>query len=724
MKRDTVILWVLMLLLVSCNHGNLKIEKQIHNPIVPGYFADPTIHKFGDTFYLYSTTDGIKLASGEPQVWISKDFVNWFNFEMEMDIPEGLTNVWAPDVFQGADGRFYFFMGNCQFGCNIYGYVSESPMGPWVPLNDGKPVIEVGTALDRLPALDAQYLLDDDGSVYAYFGTWCHLFGGMGWAKISPDDNFTILETGHIPMSEIPEAFEAVYPLKRNGKYFLMYSSGDCRLSSYAVHYSVSDSPTGPFTYGINSPVLKTSDDGLIDSPGHHSVLNDDGKYYILYHRHDIPHSTGGMFRQICADRMVFANDTTILPVEASHKGIGFLGPNQVPFPNLALGARASASSYYHLVSEATKFSKTDIDYQYLPSNATDDNNATLWKAGSNGLPQSLVVDLGSVRDVKRVMTQFEYPTFYYQYKIECSNDSVNWQLFSDKTNNRRSGSPMIDDNSMSARYIRVTVNGTEKQGVYAAIWNVKVYDELFEVPDYRNKPSPEGPGVQGDGSMLVYFDSNDLNYGIVKSNPQNKGTLNGEFLRYGSPMVKWVDSVKAVSFKGSDYFKLNQKAPESLNWNAAFTVAAWVYHENPGVGECIMVWNSRASMLQGSYTALMFGTGHYGAVAHGDGYIDMAYRNMPEVGKWHHIALSFDGMKEVLYVSGITEREQPIHLFVESGDVLIGASGQPQENFRGSIANAQLFDKPLNHQEVLKLMEDTRPQKTPYPPSPERYKL
>ncbi len=28
------------------------------NPIIPGYFADPTVKKFGDTYYFYSTTDG------------------------------------------------------------------------------------------------------------------------------------------------------------------------------------------------------------------------------------------------------------------------------------------------------------------------------------------------------------------------------------------------------------------------------------------------------------------------------------------------------------------------------------------------------------------------------------------------------------------------------------------------------------------------------------------
>ncbi|WP_431200038.1 hypothetical protein ACRQ5D_16760 [Mucilaginibacter sp. P25] len=28
------------------------------NPIIPGYFADPTVRKFGDTYYIYATTDG------------------------------------------------------------------------------------------------------------------------------------------------------------------------------------------------------------------------------------------------------------------------------------------------------------------------------------------------------------------------------------------------------------------------------------------------------------------------------------------------------------------------------------------------------------------------------------------------------------------------------------------------------------------------------------------
>ncbi|HEX9150676.1 MAG TPA: glycoside hydrolase, partial [Flavobacterium sp.] len=54
------------------------------NPILPGWFADPTIKKFGDIYYIYATTDNEMLASGAPTVWYSKDFKNWYNYTMEI----------------------------------------------------------------------------------------------------------------------------------------------------------------------------------------------------------------------------------------------------------------------------------------------------------------------------------------------------------------------------------------------------------------------------------------------------------------------------------------------------------------------------------------------------------------------------------------------------------------------------------------------------------------
>jgi beta-xylosidase len=51
-----------------------------YNPIIPDLIADPSIVKFGDTFYCYATTDGYDkglATSGPPVLWQSKDLVNW-----------------------------------------------------------------------------------------------------------------------------------------------------------------------------------------------------------------------------------------------------------------------------------------------------------------------------------------------------------------------------------------------------------------------------------------------------------------------------------------------------------------------------------------------------------------------------------------------------------------------------------------------------------------------
>src|SRR5687767_9744368 len=76
------------------------------NPIIPGYFADPTVKKFGDTYYIYATTDGNGGGHGPSQVWTSKDFVNWTMHDMNWPTTKF---IWAPDVTLGNDGKYYMY---------------------------------------------------------------------------------------------------------------------------------------------------------------------------------------------------------------------------------------------------------------------------------------------------------------------------------------------------------------------------------------------------------------------------------------------------------------------------------------------------------------------------------------------------------------------------------------------------------------------------------------
>lgn len=681
------------------------------NPLVPGYFADPTVKKFGDYYYIYATTDGVRLASGEPQVWISKDFVNWYN--QEINLPFNYTNVWAPDVIQGFDGKYYYFHGNCENGCNVYGYVSDSPLGPWESINSNKALITPNT-LSSLPALDQNYFIDDDSTLYVYYGTWIYRFKGLGWLKVDTSNMKTILEKGNIPNAQLPDVFEAPYMLKRNGKYIIMYSSGDCKLSSYRVQYAYSDSPTGPFTYGENNPILETNISGTVDGPGHHSVLKEGDSYYIVYHRHNNPHSGGGMFRQLCVDSLVFLNDTTIQKVVPTNKGIGYLGPNQEPDTNYAYLASASATSSYHLVNGSD-------DYIYSPSNATDNNNGTLWKAGSNTLPQSIVLDLGQNINVKRITTQFEYATYYYQYKIEYSADSLTWQLFADKTSNKESGCPKIDDGDVNARYIKVTITGTEKTGMFAAIWNIKVYSQQFAIPEITPEVSTQGPGVASTNSLLVELSAKNLPLGDIASTVANTGSLGGNFVKKSNPVVQNYFNVQSIHFDGNDYFKLDTKAPLSLSWNSSFTVSAWVLNPEVAAGECIVVWSKRTDNLAGEYAALMYGTNtEYGAAAHWD-LLDMPYNTVPEKNKWHHLALTFDGMLEKIYVDGILNNQEQKSLFIHPNcDIMIGFSGEATEYLKGSIASLRMYDKyyPSDSIQFLMDMDEIDPDYTIPPPT------
>ena len=125
------------------------------------------------------------------------------------------------------------------------------------------------------------------------------------------------------------------------------------------MQYATSDKPLGPYTYG--GCILETNTDGTIHGPGHHSILQEGNDYYIVYHRHDNPHSNRGFHRQLCIDRMTFNADGTIQKIIPTHDGVGALAPSVVTSPNLAFDKSVRASSSY--------------DDNFRPEYAVDDNN-------------------------------------------------------------------------------------------------------------------------------------------------------------------------------------------------------------------------------------------------------------------------------------------------------------------------------------------------------------
>ncbi len=513
------------------------------NPIVPGYYADPTVRKFGDTFYMYATTDGTAAGNGPSQVWVSKDFVNWTN--LSMNWPKS-QYIWAPDVVQDDNGLYYFYYSQ---PCQIHAGYSESPLGPWTSMKPDRDVNMDGMIIpnkyvDPVITLDWQIFKDDDGKRYGKFCTWAIYNGhGCGMVEVGPDMLPIDSTKGIIPNTQLKDVFEGPFMIKKDGIYYLMYSSGSCHTDTYCVQYATAKDIWGPYTFdNVNNPILSTNTDGSIHGPGHHCMLEQDGRYYIIYHRHDNPHSNHGMHRQIAADLLEFGPNNTIKKVKPTHTGIGYLGENTNPFDNLLLQKNIKASSYY---SE-----------EFKPEFAVDDNNGTLWKAKTNQLPQTLEVDLGQVKNIQRTRIQFQYPNWYYQYLIEYSTDGINWLIFSDKRNNVLEGCPMVDFADVRARYLRLTVTGLEKPGMSAAIWNFKAFEGATYDPP----------------QLLVHLEANDMPEGPCKELSNHRGMMGGAFIPDALTIVGNIDHNNAIVISGGRSITLNKPVPDTIINNKVFT--------------------------------------------------------------------------------------------------------------------------------------------------------
>lgn len=506
------------------------------NPFIPGYFADPTVKKFGDTYYVYATTDGSGAGFGPSQVWCSKDFENWTI--MPMNWPDSHW-IWAPDVMQHTDGTYRMFY--CQ-PCNIYEGVAETPRGPWKNvLGESEAVLVPDRFVKNAITLDGQTFVDDDGSVYLYWGTWGIYKGfGCGAGKMTPDmKGFT--ETRLIPNTEVKDFFEAPFVMKKDGVYFFMYSSESCHDSTYHVQYATStEGPLGPYTY--KGTILKTSKDGTVHGPGHHSILKEGNDYYIVYHRHDNPHSNRGFHRQLCIDKLEFNSDGTITPIEGSHSGVKAFAPSVLKSENLAYRKPVKVSSYY--------------DDNFLPEYAVDDNNGTLWRPRTMG-QEWIEIDLEKIQNIRTVWTQFEYGTSYYQYVIETSADGKNWEIFADKRNNYLAGSPMVDFGDVKARYVRLTTTGTQKNGFAGALWNIKVFGEY-------ETASPQ---------LWVGLSGADWN-GTEWAN--NGGMLGGSFkIKSGRVSCRRIDGQDALVLAPGTELELVSPV---VNPDTEHTVSVWTY--------------------------------------------------------------------------------------------------------------------------------------------------
>lgn len=331
------------------------MKHQAVNPYLPEYEyvpdAEPRV--FGDRVYIYGSHDRF----GAP-MFCMNDYVCWsatvddlgdWRFEgtiyRKTQDPKnrlGLRLLFAPDVVQGADGRFYLF-----YALDFMGVMSvavcDEPAGSYeflahVSWPDGT---LYGRGAGDGFAFDPGVLVDDDGRVYLYSGFYTPVpaaatgghksaFEGGYMVELERDMHTICGEQKLLFPKEGPgsfvghEFFEASSIRKYDGRYYFVYSS---RLN-HELCYAVSERPDGGFEFG--GTLVSLGDVGLRGRTGedhatnylgntHGGLLRLGNTFYIFYHRQT---NRSSYARQACAERLVRREDGGFAQAEVTSCGL------------------------------------------------------------------------------------------------------------------------------------------------------------------------------------------------------------------------------------------------------------------------------------------------------------------------------------------------------------------------------------------------------------------
>ena len=298
-------------------------------PIIPGFNADPALRRFGNTYYLYPTTDRPNWSSSAFSVWESTNLKDWRPAGTALDLPSSLTwarrQAWTPDCVE-RDGNYYlYFCAETKIGVAT----AKRPEGPFSDAH-GAPLLQQGGAV-RAKTIAPHAFIDDDGQAYLYFGSSQNLAQVV---RLGADMTSLAGDPQDLPVADF---VEGMVVFKRRGTYYFMWTAQPKKQGS-RICYGTSDSPLGPIRRTAGNDVLLRSDSPLVGA-GYHSVLNIPGtdRWYVAYHRQAIP--GGGIDRrEICLARMEFAADGAILPLDPLAP---VFGPNSPGEPlNGGLGRR------------------------------------------------------------------------------------------------------------------------------------------------------------------------------------------------------------------------------------------------------------------------------------------------------------------------------------------------------------------------------------------------
>lgn len=247
-----------------------------------GGIGDPEIIKFRGKYYLYSSNNNYSGGANSDRVlvWESTDLVGWTLKGVAADYANGWFN-WAPDVLYH-NGRFYMVTsGDNGTTRDHRAMVSDSPIGPFIKLDDNLPA-----------SIDGHIFQDDDGKLYFFWAA----HGGIRYRPMSAPNTIDTAQPERQLTSCVVNIVgnwtEAPMVWKRDGVYYLSYSGNDLIRDDYQVHVCKGTSLSTLAPQGNKILTLDTTGDWV--GSAHNTLITgpDLVTTYNAYHERKL--GTGG----------------------------------------------------------------------------------------------------------------------------------------------------------------------------------------------------------------------------------------------------------------------------------------------------------------------------------------------------------------------------------------------------------------------------------------------
>ncbi|MFE6078426.1 glycoside hydrolase family 43 protein [Paenibacillus sp. NPDC057886] len=250
---------------------------KFNNPVIKGFYPDPSICKVDDIYYLVCSS--FQYFPGVP-IFESKDLVNWTQIghcltrksQVQLETVSSSGGVFAPTIRYN-NGRFYMTTTNDTTRQNFYIWTDDIH-GEW-----SEPIIV------NQGGIDPDLYFEDGKAFFMSNGTDDEGIGGIIQCEIDIETGDKKTPSRSIWQGSGGRYLESPHLYKMNGYYYLMASEGGTEYG-HMVTYARGDSPSGPFEPYAKNPVLTNRNLGgyELQGVGHGDLVQDqEGNWWIFH---------------------------------------------------------------------------------------------------------------------------------------------------------------------------------------------------------------------------------------------------------------------------------------------------------------------------------------------------------------------------------------------------------------------------------------------------------